>query len=68
MTPTQTANLISKAGGDSAFGRLLGLDKTKGWQQRVNNWKRRGLPASVMLENYDVIRSLRGVRDRRTGT
>lgn len=59
MTPAETSLLIEKAGGDSSFGRLLGIDSMPGWQQRVNNWKRRGIPSSVVVEHYDTISALR---------
>lgn len=62
MTPNETSDLIDRAGGDAAFGRLLGIDQGDGWQQRVNNWRRRGLPAAVELEHYETIRSLREAR------
>lgn len=58
MDAEQTKSLIAAAGGDSAFAKLLGLDSGPGYQQRVNNWKRRGIPASVVLENYDLIQQL----------
>jgi hypothetical protein len=64
MSPSETSNLIKKAGGDTAFGTLLGITKGK-WQQRVNNWKRRGLPASVELEHYDTLQSLQAKQDRK---
>ena len=49
MDKDQTKALIDKAGGDTAFARYLGIDKKRGYQQRVNNWKRRGIPSEVML-------------------
>ena len=58
MTPSQTSELIKAAGGVSAFARLLGLDAESGYQQRVNNWKHRGIPPAVILEHYDTIRGL----------
>lgn len=59
MNAQETSQLIDAAGGDSAFARLIGLDKRPGFQQRVNNWKRRGMPASVVLENKQKIDRLR---------
>lgn len=59
MNANETSKIIEAAGGDSAFARLLGLDKTPGFQQRVNNWKRRGMPASVVLEHMRKIERLR---------
>ena len=51
MDATETTRIIDAAGGDTAFAWLLGLDKAPGFQQRVNNWKRRGMPAAVVLEH-----------------
>jgi len=65
MTPHETSALIDKAGGDAAFGRLLGIDDTEGWLQRVNNWRRRGLPTAVQLEHYETIQALRDQPKRR---
>lgn len=63
MDSTQTTSLIEAAGGDTAFAKLLGIDVEPGFQQRVNNWKRRGIPASVVLDHYDTIKRLqKGVR------
>ncbi len=59
MTKSETYSLIQAAGGDSEFGRLLGLDGKPGFQQRINNWKRRGMPSAVELAHYDVIQRLR---------
>lgn len=59
MDPKETSQLITEAGGDSAFARLLGIDQAPGFQQRVNNWKRRGMPAAVVLEHLKQIEGLR---------
>lgn len=58
MNPDQSTKIIDKAGGDAAFARLLGIDSKDGFQQRVNNWRRRGLPSDVVLEHYDLIKEL----------
>ena len=58
MDPQSTKAIIEEAGGDAAFARLLGIDKKPGFQQRVNNWKRRGIPGSVAYEHYSVIQRL----------
>lgn len=59
MDPKLSSQLIEATGGGAAFARLLGLDPAKkGTTQRVNNWKRRGIPASVVLANIKVIRKL----------
>lgn len=55
----EVARVINHAGGDTEFARLLGIDDQPGFQQRVNNWKRRGMPAAVALEHYAVIQELR---------
>lgn len=58
MDAQSTKEIIEKAGGDAAFARLLGIDTKPGYQQRVNNWKRRGMPGSVAYEHYSVIQTL----------
>jgi hypothetical protein len=65
MTPEESVVLIERAGGDSAFGRLLGIDRFPHWQQRVNNWKRRGIPSEVVVDHYDVITELKERATRR---
>lgn len=59
MTPEESARLIEAAGGDREFAKLLGIDGEDGSAQRVNNWKRRGIPAAVLLEHQAVIHDLR---------
>jgi hypothetical protein len=59
MTADETSDLITAAGGDAAFARLLGIEEEEGVAQRVNNWKRRGIPSAVELEHYDTIQSLK---------
>ena len=59
MNANETSKIIKAAGGDSAFARLIGIDKTPGFQQRVNNWKRRGMPPAVVLEHLRKIERLR---------
>jgi hypothetical protein len=59
MDANETAQIINAAGGDVAFAKLIGIDGEPGHQQRVNNWKRRGMPAQVVLDHYPVIQRLR---------
>ena len=59
MDKIETQKLIKAAGGDTAFARLLGIGGHKGCQQRVNNWKRRGIPPSVVLDHFEMIQRLR---------
>jgi len=59
MDNIETRALIEAAGGDRAFARLLGLDATPYAVQRVNNWKRRGMPPAVVLANQHVLAKLR---------
>lgn len=56
---SEASELITEAGGDAEFGKLLGIDGDPGYLQRVNNWKRRGLPSVVVLEHYETIQKLR---------
>jgi hypothetical protein len=48
--------LIDGLGGTAKVVELLGL-RDQGALQRVSNWKRRGIPARVLLENPHVFRS-----------
>ncbi len=59
MSPNETSALIEAVGGDSAFAKLIGIDNDPGFAQRVNNWKRRGIPAPVELEHYETLKKLR---------
>lgn len=59
MDATETTEVIAAAGGDVEFARLLKIDQTKWFRQRVSNWKRRGMPAAVVLAHYDQIQRLR---------
>lgn len=59
MAPKQTKDLIDAAGGDAAFAKLLGIENEEGVIQRVNNWKRRGMPSAVELDHYETIRKLK---------
>lgn len=65
MDKDATCRLIKAAGGDKPFAELLGLTGRPGYQQRVNNWKRRGIPASVVLEHLDVIRAIQAGKEPR---
>lgn len=44
------AELIQLHGGSTALARRLKMDGLNG-SRRVNNWKRRGIPAKVKLDN-----------------
>lgn len=59
MDANESVQIIEAAGGDTAFARLLGINSSPGYQQRVNNWRRRGIPASVVLEHFEAIQRLR---------
>ncbi len=45
--------IIANHGGPAKFARLLGFDDT-GATQRVSNWLRRGIPASIKLAHIDL--------------
>ncbi len=49
--PKQT---IDALGGAAEVARLLGFDPKKGGVQRVNNWKRRGIPLRVLLDHPEL--------------
>lgn len=65
MNSHEARKLIEASGGDIAFARLLGLDEKPGTRQRINNWKRRGIPACVVLEHLDAIDALRAATESR---
>jgi hypothetical protein len=65
MSPTEISTLIEHVGGITAFGRMLGIDDGEGWQQRINNWRHRGLPPAVELQHYDLLKALRLVANHR---
>lgn len=46
--------LILDLGGPTKVAVMLGLDKTKGGPQRVQNWMTRGIPAKVKLQRPDL--------------
>lgn len=58
MKPQEASELIDAAGGDGALAELLGLGEKDGARQRVNNWRRRGIPAAVILEHRDIFDQL----------
>lgn len=58
MEPAESARIIEEAGGSRAFAKLIGVADRPHHHQLVNNWKVRGIPASVVLENLDLIRKL----------
>ena len=58
MTPKESTKVIEAAGGDTEFASLLGLSDDKNFRQRVNNWKRRGIPSEVIVQHHAVIQRL----------
>lgn len=58
MTPEESTLLIDKAGGNLKFAELIGLAAQKNFQQRIANWRRRGIPADVVLANLETIQRL----------
>lgn len=58
MDPAESSALIKTAGGSRAFAKLIGVADKPHHHQLVNNWKSRGIPAQVVLENLDLIRRL----------
>jgi len=51
--------VITKLGGSAEVARLVGYPKHLG-TQRVNNWKKRGIPAKVRLERPDLFPRVAG--------
>ncbi|WP_242684281.1 hypothetical protein [Paraburkholderia hospita] len=48
------AQIIEDLGGPAKLAELLGYDKAAGGVQRIQNWKKRGIPASVKLAHPDL--------------
>jgi hypothetical protein len=48
------AVVIHSLGGPAKVAELLGLDKQQGGVQRVSNWLKRGIPASVKVEHQSI--------------
>lgn len=61
VTAEETSKLIDAAGGNRAFAQLLGIESAPYWAQRVSNWRRRGLPPSVLVAHYAKLQALREV-------
>lgn len=49
-------HIIDRLGGPTKVAELLGIASEPGAVQRVSNWKRRGIPARVLLDFPDIFR------------
>lgn len=58
MDPKETAALIDAAGGSAEFAKLIGIDGDPYFHQRISNWKRRGIPSTVVLQHYELFQGL----------
>lgn len=45
---------IDRLGGPAKLAELLGYDKTAGGVQRIQNWKKRGIPSDVKLAHPEL--------------
>lgn len=54
------AKLIDRLGGPAILARTLGFDPKAGGVQRVQNWKRRGIPELILLRRPDLFGSSPG--------
>lgn len=57
----QDAELISHMGGATKLAARLGYDLEKGGIQRVQNWKKRGIPPVVERDNPWITRIRRAL-------
>jgi DNA-binding transcriptional regulator YdaS (Cro superfamily) len=57
--PIESDLLITAAGGDQEFAKLIGLPIEPGVKQRVNNWKRIGIPNRIAIEHAKTINKVR---------
>lgn len=58
----EDAALIERLGGPANLARRLRFDPKKGGVQRVQNWKVRGIPASVERDNQWIAKERRALR------
>ena len=58
----EDATLIERLGGPANLARRLSFDPKKGGVQRVQNWKVRGIPASVERDNQWIAKERRALR------
>jgi hypothetical protein len=58
----EDAALIDRLGGPSKLAKRLRYDPKKGGVQRVQNWKIRGIPASVERDNQWIAKERRALR------
>lgn len=58
----EDAALIERLGGPATLARRLRFDPKKGGVQRVQNWKVRGIPASVERDNQWIAKERRVLR------
>lgn len=52
-------NLIDALGGPKKVAEMLGIHQRPGAVQRVGNWKRRGIPAQVLIDNPAFYRKVK---------
>ncbi len=64
----QDAGLISHMGGATKLAARLGYDLKNGGIQRVQNWKRRGIPSGVERDNPWITRIRRNLLRKPTPT
>lgn len=60
----QDAELISHMGGATKLAARLGYGLKDGGVQRVQNWKKRGIPAEVERDNQWIVRARRALFQR----
>ncbi|WP_338615522.1 hypothetical protein [Pigmentiphaga sp. CHJ604] len=56
-------HLIDKLGGPTRVAELLDMAGEPGVVQRISNWKRRGIPAKVLLKHGEVLRQAEAAAD-----
>lgn len=50
----ETKHLIDQLGGPTRVAELLGIKGSPGAVQRISNWRKRGVPAKVLLTHPEV--------------
>lgn len=57
-------NIIDELGGPKKVAEMLGILDEPGAIQRVGNWRRRGIPAKVLVDNPSFFKKVARLKSR----
>lgn len=61
-------NVIDALGGPKKVAEMLGILGEPGAIQRVGNWKRRGIPAQILVDHPEFFRKVRKAASLKVAT